>query len=168
MPAILAHHSYGKSRIRVTKVTRLADRHDVRELTIEIQLEGDFARSYTGGDNSLIIPTDTMKNVAFALAKEHSLESIEDFASTVANHFLEQHRHVDRATIGIVEQPLERIEVDGRATRTRSADCGANTNNHRPGLARRPARRVGLRRVVPPEINRIGIHRLLAQIGTRR
>jgi urate oxidase len=115
VPAILAQHSYGKSRIRVTKVTRLADRHDVRELTIEIQLEGDFARSYTGGDNSLIIPTDTMKNVAFALAKEHSLNSIEDFGSAVANHFLEQHRHVDRATIGIVEQPLERIEVDGKA-----------------------------------------------------
>ena len=32
MPAILAEHSYGKSRIRLTKVTRLADRHEVREL----------------------------------------------------------------------------------------------------------------------------------------
>ena len=56
VPAILTQHSYGKSRIRCTKVTRLADRHEVRELTIEIQLEGDFAGSYTGGDNSLIIP----------------------------------------------------------------------------------------------------------------
>jgi urate oxidase len=114
VPAILAQHSYGKSRIRVTKVTRLADRHEVRELTIEIELEGDFARSYTGGDNSLIIPTDTMKNVAYALAKEHPLESIEDFGNAIANHFLEHHRHVERATIRIVEYPLERIEVDGR------------------------------------------------------
>jgi urate oxidase len=114
VPAILAQHSYGKSRIRVTKVTRLADRHEVRELTIEIELEGDFARSYTGGDNSLIIPTDTMKNVGYALAKEHPLESIEDFGSAIANHFLEHHRHVERATIRIVEHPLERIEVDGR------------------------------------------------------
>lgn len=114
MPAILAQHSYGKSRIRVTKVTRLAERHEVRELTIEIQLEGDFASSYTGGDNSLIIPTDTMKNVAYALAKEHPLESIEDFGSAIANHFLEHHPHVERVTIRIVEQPLDRIEVDGR------------------------------------------------------
>ena len=47
MPAVLTQHSYGKSRIRLTKVTRLADRHEVRELTIEIELEGDFADSYT-------------------------------------------------------------------------------------------------------------------------
>jgi urate oxidase len=114
VPAILAQHSYGKSRIRVTKVTRLADCHEVRELTIEIELEGDFARSYTGGDNSLIIPTDTMKNVGYALAKEHPLESIEDFGSAIANHFLKHHSHVERATIRIVEHPLERIEVDGR------------------------------------------------------
>ena len=90
MPAVLTQHSYGKSRIRLTKVTRLADRHEVRELTIEIELEGDFADSYTSGDNRLIIPTDTMKNVAYALAKEHPLESIEDFGAAVAGHFLEQ------------------------------------------------------------------------------
>jgi urate oxidase len=114
VPAILAQHSYGKSRIRVTKVTRLADRHEIRELTIEIELEGDFSGSYIEGDNSLIIPTDTLKNVTYALAKEHPLESIEDFGGAVANHFLEHHCHVERATVHIVEQPLERIEVDGR------------------------------------------------------
>ncbi len=47
MSVVLAHHSYGKSRIRLTKVTRLADRHEVRELTIGIELEGDFTDSYT-------------------------------------------------------------------------------------------------------------------------
>src|SRR5262249_7527023 len=74
MPAVLAQHSYGKSRIRLTKVTRHADRHDVRELLIEISLEGDFAGSYTHGDNRLIIPTDTMKNVTYVLAREHALD----------------------------------------------------------------------------------------------
>src|SRR5262249_25145630 len=113
VPAVLVEHSYGKSRIRLTKVTRLADRHDVRELTIEIQLEGDFAGSFTGGDNVLIIPTDTMKNVAYALAKEHPLESIESFGMALAGHFLEHHAHVERATVRLVEQPLERIAVDG-------------------------------------------------------
>ena len=114
MPAVLTEHSYGKSRIRLTKVTRLADRHEVRELTIEIELEGDFADSYTIGDNRLIIPTDTMKNVAYALAKEHPLESIEDFGAAVASHFLANHSHVDQATVRLAEQPLERIRLDGR------------------------------------------------------
>ena len=84
MTAVLTDASYGKSRIRLTKVTRRDDRHDVRELSLDISLEGDFERSYTAGDNRLIIPTDTMKNVAFALAKEHPLESIEDFAAAIA------------------------------------------------------------------------------------
>jgi urate oxidase len=115
VPAILTEHSYGKSRIRLTKVTRLADRHEVRELTIEIQLEGDFAGSYTAGDNRLIIATDTMKNVVYALARDHPLESIEEFGTALASHFLEHHPHVERTTVRLTEYPLERIRVDGRA-----------------------------------------------------
>ncbi len=113
MPTVLSQHTYGKSRIRLTKVTRRPERHDVRELTIDIALQGDFDRSYTSGDNRLIIPTDTMKNVAFALAKEHSLESIEGFGTAIAGHFLEHHTHVTSAVVRIGEQPLERIHVAG-------------------------------------------------------
>jgi urate oxidase len=112
--AVLTQHSYGKSRIRLTKVSRLSDRHEVRELTMAIQLEGDFAESFTSGDNRLVIPTDTMKNVAYALAREHPLESIEDFGIVVASHFLTSHPHVAQATVRLAEAPLERIRLDGR------------------------------------------------------
>jgi urate oxidase len=115
MCAVLAGHSYGKSRVRITKVTRVGDRHEVRELTIGIELTGDFAASYTHGDNSLIVATDTMKNIAFALAKEHPLESIEEFATALAAHFLKEHSQVESSTVRIAEQPLERIDVKGRA-----------------------------------------------------
>jgi urate oxidase len=113
VPAILTEHSYGKARIRLTKVTRRADRHEVRELTIEIQLEGEFADSFTVGDNRLVIATDTMKNVAYALAKEHPLESIESFGMALASHFLTNHSHVERATVRLAEHPLERICIEG-------------------------------------------------------
>ena len=113
MSAVLTDHSYGKSHIRLTKVTRRADRHDVRELSIDISLEGAFEASYTHGDNRLVIPTDTMKNVAFALAKQHPLESIEEFAAAIAGHFLEHHVHVSAARVQITERPLDRIRVDG-------------------------------------------------------
>ncbi len=113
MSFVLTQHSYGKTRIRLTKVTRRADKHEVRELTIEIQLEGDFAGSYTAGDNRLIIPTDTMKNVAYALARQHALDSIEGFGLVLSGHFLEHHAHVERATARLVEHPLERIRIDG-------------------------------------------------------
>jgi urate oxidase len=111
MSVILAHHSYGKSRVRLTKVTRMGGRHEVRELLIGIELEGDFADSYTIGDNRLIIATDSMKNVAYALAKEHPMESIEDFAAALAGHFLEHHAHLDTSKVQITEQPLLRIRV---------------------------------------------------------
>jgi urate oxidase len=110
---VLTEHSYGKTRIRLTKVMRRADRHDVHELTIEIRLEGDFAGSYTSGDNRLIIPTDTMKNVAYALAREHAIDSIEGFGLALTGHFLEHHAHVERVTARLVEHPMERIRVDG-------------------------------------------------------
>ena len=42
--------------------------HRVRDLTVAIALEGDFAASYVDGDNSLVVATDTMKNTAYALA----------------------------------------------------------------------------------------------------
>jgi urate oxidase len=110
--AVLTHHSYGKSRIRLTKVARRGAHHDVRELSIDVSLQGAFEQSYLCGDNRMVIPTDTMKNVVLALAKEHPLESIEDFASAVAGHFLEHHAHVSSAQVRIEEQPLDRIRVD--------------------------------------------------------
>ena len=52
--------------------------HRVRDLTVAIALEGDFAASYVDGDNSLVVATDTMKNTAYALAAEHLTGAIED------------------------------------------------------------------------------------------
>jgi urate oxidase len=115
MSAVLSDLSYGKSRIRLTKVTRQADRHEIRELTIDIELEGDFASSYTSGDNRLILPTDTMKNIAYAIAREHPLDSLERFGIDLAAHFLDQHAHVSAATVRLAEHPLERIAVAGMA-----------------------------------------------------
>jgi urate oxidase len=115
MTAVLTDLSYGKSRIRLTKVTRHADRHEIRELTIDIELEGDFASSYTSGDNRLVLPTDTMKNVAYAIAREHALDSLERFGIDLAGHFLDQHVHVSGAIVRLAEQPLERIAVAGMA-----------------------------------------------------
>jgi urate oxidase len=113
MPAILTSHSYGKSKVRLTRVTRLPDRHEIRELTAEVRLEGDFAESYTLGDNRRIIATDTMKNVIYALAQGRPAEAIEDFAAALARHFVESHGHVEAATVRIDEHSWHRIEVGG-------------------------------------------------------
>lgn len=108
-PAAIARHSYGKSRVRLTKVTRHADRHDLAEVCVDIVLEGDFEASYLAGDNRSVVATDTMKNTVYALAARHPLDAIEPFALALAEHFLGRHRHVCAATVSIEQAPWQRI-----------------------------------------------------------
>ena len=84
MPVLLAENSYGKSRIRLVKVTRHQDRHDLAELTVDVQFEGDFGAVHTAGDNRNVLPTDTMKNTVYAWAKDWSGEEIEERLSDAA------------------------------------------------------------------------------------
>ena len=102
MTAELGPNRYGKSAIRLVKVDREAAGHRVRDLTVAISLEGDFAASYVDGDNSLVVATDTMKNTTYALAGEHLTGSIEAFATALGRHFLRDPQ-VDRATVSIEE-----------------------------------------------------------------
>jgi urate oxidase len=96
-------NSYGKSALRLVKVVRGETPHRVRDLTIAIALEGDFAASYRDGDNSAVIATDTMKNTCYALAGENLTGSIEDFAIVLGRHFLEAGSEVELARISIAE-----------------------------------------------------------------
>ena len=114
MPAVLVDHSYGKSSVRLTRVTRLPERHEIRELTVDITLHGDFDASYKSGDNSAIIATDTMRNVVYALAADRPAEAIEEFAAALAGHFVDGFAYVRSATVHLVETPWRRIEVEGQ------------------------------------------------------
>ena len=47
----LIANNYGKSRVRLSKVTRHPNgRHDLKELAVEILLTGDFAQTYLTGE----------------------------------------------------------------------------------------------------------------------
>ncbi len=98
----LGANRYGKEAIRLVKVVREPGRHRVRDLSVAIALEGDFAAAHTEGDNALVVPTDTMKNTVYAMAREHLTGSIEDFGRVLAQHFLE-FPQVERATVSIQE-----------------------------------------------------------------
>jgi urate oxidase len=117
MPASikLKDNRYGKSRVRLVKVERHTTHNDVKDLTVDILLSGDFEASYTTGDNRLVIPTDTMKNTVYALARKRPLGEIEEFGMRLADHFLKRHSHVSAARISISENLWRRIEHDGRS-----------------------------------------------------
>lgn len=112
MKIALWQDSYGKSRVRLTKVRRDEEFHEVTELSVDIELSGDFSAAYTAGDNHQVIPTDTMKNTVYALAREHDVCAIELFSVRLARHFVESFSHVDLARVEIVEQPWYRLRVD--------------------------------------------------------
>lgn len=105
---------YGKSRVRLVTLTRAGDQHIIRELTAQILLEGEFESSYSAGDNSQVLPTDTMKNTIYALAKREGLKSIEAFGQTLGSHFLANNPQVARVRITIAEDLWSRVSVDGR------------------------------------------------------
>lgn len=114
MTAKLTHNRYGKSRVRLTKVVRHQDRHDIFEMAVEVSLEGDFARSYTQGDNTNVIATDSMKNTVYVLAKETDFTSIDGFAQTLAQHFVTTYKQVASADVNIQQTLLTRIPIDGK------------------------------------------------------
>ncbi|MGH9720347.1 MAG: factor-independent urate hydroxylase [Bryobacteraceae bacterium] len=109
MPYVLAHDHYGKSRVRLVHVARHPDRHDLKDLSLDIRLEGDFAATHLEGDNRSVLPTDTMKNTVYALAREHSVREIEPFALLLADHFLKNNPQVTRASIDAAERNWNRI-----------------------------------------------------------
>jgi urate oxidase len=95
------------------KVRRIDGRHEFTDISVDIQLEGEFETAYTEGDNSKVLPTDTMKNTVYALGKGHPVDPIEDFGVLLAEHFVKTNPHTERAKVAIVENVWSRIEVSG-------------------------------------------------------
>jgi urate oxidase len=110
----LAENSYGKSRVRLAKVKRHPDRHDFREWTIEILLEGDFESCFVGGDNSKILPTDTMKNAVYSLARTSSAECMEEFGKELAAFFLDRNPQVSAARATLSEKSWRHLYASGK------------------------------------------------------
>jgi urate oxidase len=75
-------------------------------------LEGDFESSYVAGDNTKVVPTDTMKNTINVLAKEKLGDEIELFAIALGQHFLQRYKQVAAATIEISEREWQRMQID--------------------------------------------------------
>ena len=114
MSVVLLENRYGKSRVRLLKVERRGSRHEMKDLNVDVQLSGDFSAAYLEGDNGKVLPTDTMKNTVYALARAQPLGEIEEFGQRLAEHFLHRSAHVAWARISISQSEWSRIRVDGQ------------------------------------------------------
>jgi urate oxidase len=114
-PPVVANQSYGKSQVRVSRIKRDGAHHEFTELTVWIDLDGLFEGSYSAGDNSTVVPTDTMKNTVYVLASQHGVKSAEAFAQLLAKHFLDTYSHVDRADVRCEQTLWARLDFGAKS-----------------------------------------------------
>jgi urate oxidase len=106
---VIASNTYGKTRVRLTFVDRSRQPNEIRELSVAIFFKGDFSSTYENGDNSRVLPTDTMKNTVYVLARRVRWDSIEVLAQGIAQHFLTRLPHVSQVTVHIEQVPWQPI-----------------------------------------------------------
>ena len=121
--SVLAADTYGKSLVRLMKLVRRADRHELKEITLQILFQGDFASCYEAGDNSKVLPTDTIKNTVYVLARKHEIVAIEEFAQCLIEHFLKNNSQVSEVRVEMTEHLWSRITTTAftRASGKRTA-----------------------------------------------
>ena len=112
MPRLVENH-YGKSRVRLVKVTRAGDTHDVYEWNVGVYLEGDFETCFTEGDNSSTLPTDTMKNTVYSRARESQATTMEDFAQELAGFLAGRNPQAASVRITVEEKMWIRLKAEG-------------------------------------------------------
>ena len=110
----LASNRYGKSRVRLMRLTRHETHHDLDEWTVQVLLTGDFETAHTVGDNSNILPTDTMKNTVYFVARESKAESMEEYAKELIDFLLKRNSQVSGLEVSIESHLWKRLTVDGQ------------------------------------------------------
>uniref|UniRef100_A0A8C5K5Y1 Uricase n=1 Tax=Jaculus jaculus TaxID=51337 RepID=A0A8C5K5Y1_JACJA len=104
---------YGKDMVKVLHIQRDGNYHTIKEVVTSVQLTLKSRKDYVHGDNSDIIPTDTIKNTVHVLAKFRGLNNIETLAMNICEHFLSSFNHVTRVHVYVEEVPWKRFEKDG-------------------------------------------------------
>ena len=110
----LIKNRYGKGRVRVMRIHRDGERHEVSQLNVKAMVEGDFARTYTHADNTRTVSTDTIKNVVNIVAHENIGLCTEDFCQVLARKYLELYPQVASVTIAAHETKWSRLSFDGK------------------------------------------------------
>lgn len=146
----LAENSYGKSRVRLAKVKRHPDRHDFREWTIEILLEGDFDSCFVAGDNSKILPTDTMKNTVYSLARTSSADCMEEFGKELGALFLDRNPQISAARVALSEKSWQHLQTGGKPHPTAFVQSSSECQTAEVAAARNaaPSVQAGLENLV--------------------
>lgn len=117
----LAWNGYGKAAVRLVKVVRDGAVPELHDLTVDVQIQGDFTDAHVDGLNAAVLPTDTMKNTVYAIAREYPVAPPEEFGIRLARHFLVACPAARSVVIDLTVHAWERAGADAliRGTRER-------------------------------------------------
>ena len=96
--------AYGETRLRLLRVLRRGDRHDPKDVTVSLRLEG--------GD---VLPPEPLKNAVYRVARAQHFPEIETLALAIADAILAQFPQVTLARVEASEQVWVRLEAGGKA-----------------------------------------------------
>jgi urate oxidase len=97
--------SYGESRLRMLRVLGRGDRHDPRDLTVALRLDGDA---------DAMVPGEVIKNLVHRVARDEDHPAIETLALSMCARILSTHPSIRLARIDISEQPWARVDAGGK------------------------------------------------------
>jgi urate oxidase len=101
MAITLGPNRYGKAETRLVHVDRTGEQHRLSDLNVSVALSGDLDATHLTGDNSGVLPTDTMKNTVYAFAREHGVSQPEAFGLLLARHFVTTQGQIHAARVTI-------------------------------------------------------------------
>src|SRR5450755_1436591 len=110
----LGENRYGKARVRLMKVVRTPGGNELREWTVRVLLTGDFDTAHYDGDNSKLLPTDTMKNTVYFVARNSSATSMEDYAKDLVEFLLGRNPQVSAVSVAVEGASWKRLTIDGK------------------------------------------------------
>jgi urate oxidase len=106
---VLGANRYGMAETRLVRVSRDGDTHTLADFNVSVALSGDLEATHHTGDNSGVLPTDTMKNTVYAFAKEHGVGAPEEFGLLLARHFVATQEQVHAAEVSIETFAWQRL-----------------------------------------------------------
>ncbi|SDI60890.1 factor-independent urate hydroxylase [Natribacillus halophilus] len=81
-------------------------------MNIQVSFRGEkFLPSFTEGDNSMIIATDSMKNFILAHAAKYEGATMEGFLQFVAERFLDKYDHIEAVELSSDEIPYDTVKI---------------------------------------------------------
>jgi urate oxidase len=136
---VLGPNRYGKAETRLVRVVKDGDTHSLVDLNVSIALSGDLTATHQTGDNSGVLPTDTMKNTVYAFAKEHGVGEPEEFGLLLARHFVSTQDQIHSATVALESVAWDRLgphsfQRNGSLVRTAAVTVGPDAAQVVTGL----------------------------------